>query len=832
MKKVLKLSSLLAAVLLLTVLAGVQLLSAQATAEDISVNKAHVSNIVTGLMGGDDGTTAIQTNAVLVTVDADLSDQTTTTVTVTNKTTKESKLLTNVFDAADAAAGTTDAAALAGISDTVPAAGDDKYDIVVLIHKSTSTIAALEVPGDAPATAALRGRSIAASDGDVIEFRYQGRAVIHVAMVTVDAAGPKITGLSPSHNSRTNAGAIRFAATITDAGVGIGDAADDVDATFTVGGASVKPTATKPDGGSSSLARILAFGEGVYEWQVTAKDALGNTSMSEAVADDDETDEDESVGPNTVIIDITGPSLASATTGVELGTDDDDNPIADATGSRKAIAVTFLDGGADDVEVSAGAGLNGTTVDDGDFRVDVGNQSMDIADVTWEEKLPKMVFITLENELAGDDEPVVRLVGPVSDTAGNSTGTGEVDASDGIAPVLSVSVDASGGTVTVLVSTDEDSRNPRRSTGVTIRNVVLNEDDDTVQEGGDDTFGAASFRTVTSGEQWEWKFEFDDDEPGKYNVCAMVYDISGDTGNMGSAGTCGEGTALSEGDDGKSITFEVDTGVPAPTVEPEATDNTAAFIEIDFSAEASEYVGDSMGKISSITVMIDGEATETATLDSKVFSIAPPADGYAVGELELTVTATDESGNTATFKEIMVEITERDPFTVNLRPGYNLISLPGTPASTAINDVIGADHSINQVLTYSPFVEGGWLSAERGDDGAFAGTLTEIDGSTAYIVRTTSFDPLKVDIPRMTLGNVLPPQTNLGVGWNLVPVIDLSSDLASGGVIEDYFQGVGDAILTIDDSGRLQAIDTDDGVVGKGYWIYASRAAVLLPTRR
>ena len=96
----------------------------------------------------------------------------------------------------------------------------------------------------------------------------------------------------------------------------------------------------------------------------------------------------------------------------------------------------------------------------------------------------------------------------------------------------------------------------------------------------------------------------------------------------------------------------------------------------------------------------------------------------------------------------MVEITERAAFTVNLRPGYNLISLPGTPESTDINDVIGADHAINQVLTYSPFVEGGWLSAERGDDGAFAGTLTTIDGSTAYIVRTTSFEPLEVAIPR------------------------------------------------------------------------------------
>ena len=186
---------------------------------------------------------------------------------------------------------------------------------------------------------------------------------------------------------------------------------------------------------------------------------------------------------------------------------------------------------------------------------------------------------------------------------------------------------------------------------------------------------------------------------------------------------------------------------------------------------------------------IDGESVDANTIDSKKFTIAPPADGYTLGEHEVIVIATDETGNTVTFKKVTVTVTERAAFTINLRPGYNLISLPGTPESTDINDVIGADHAINQVLTYSPFVEGGWLSAERGDDGAFAGTLTTIDGSTAYIVRTTSFEPLEVAIPRMALGNVLPPQTNLGVGWNLVPVIDLSSDLVTGDAIDGLLPG-------------------------------------------
>ena len=798
MKKVLKLSSLLAAVLLLTALAGVQLLSAQ-TATRVAVDNTHVS---------DDEAAGDNVFRVTLTHEDGWEAAATTTVTVKNNTTSAKP---NEYTLQANASATNNIWEL---------------DITVMATSNIPVDQTTDTDGGGPATGMVHG-----ADGDeiVVSFRPRRSLVSRTAAIIVDTKGPSISSLSPSHNTRTRGGTIRFSAALSDAGSGLGADEDAVAAatTLTVGNEAVPVTATEPEDGASTVSVIITLSQGSFEWDISAVDALGNMGSSEAVADDPDTDDDETEPRHTVVIDITPPSIASARTGVELGTDDDDNPIPDMTGNRKAISVTFIDGGPTDVEDTGG--LNGTTVDDGDFRVDVDGQSQDIADVTWNEKLPKMVFITLENDLAGDDEPDVRLVGPVDDTAGNSEGTGEVEAADGIAPMLSVSVDGSAGTVTVLVSADEKSRSPSRGSGITVRNVVENDDGD--QEGGEDTVGASSFRTITSGEQWEWTFEFDD-EDGKYNVCVTVSDIADDGGNTGTAGTCDEGTALSEGDDGTSVTFEVDTAVPAPTVAPEATDNTAVFIEIDLSDEASEYVGDSQGTIASVTVLIDGEAVDTATVDDKVFAIAPPAGGYSVGMLELTVTATDASGNTGTFEEIMVEITERAAFKINLRPGYNLISLPGTPASTAINDVIGADHTINQVLTYSPFVEGGWLSAERGDDGAFAGTLTDIDGSRGYIVRTTSFEPLEVAIPRMTLGNVLPPQTNLGVGWNLVPVTDLSSDLGTGDSIPDYFQGVGDAILTIDDTGRLAAIGSDDGVVGKGYWIYASRAAVLLPTRR
>ena len=144
--------------------------------------------------------------------------------------------------------------------------------------------------------------------------------------------------------------------------------------------------------------------------------------------------------------------------------------------------------------------------------------------------------------------------------------------------------------------------------------------------------------------------------------------------------------------------------------------------------------------------------------------------------------------------------------------------------------MIGASHPINQVLTYDPSVDGGWLIAERGDDGLFAGTLTTIDSNLAYIVRTTTFEALEVNVPRLSVGaQVLPPTVSLSDGWNLVPAVDLSGDLAAGGTLTGYFTGVGVKILTLDSLGRLGTLAGADATVGTGYWVFSDGADVLVP---
>ena len=71
-----------------------------------------------------------------------------------------------------------------------------------------------------------------------------------------------------------------------------------------------------------------------------------------------------------------------------------------------------------------------------------------------------------------------------------------------------------------------------------------------------------------------------------------------------------------------------------------------------------------------------------------------------------------------------------DPSPKTLSPGWHHISLPAGP----INAVLGLRHSVSVVLTYDPTEAGGWLSASRGEDGMFVGSLETIRARLNYSV--------------------------------------------------------------------------------------------------
>ena len=132
------------------------------------------------------------------------------------------------------------------------------------------------------------------------------------------------------------------------------------------------------------------------------------------------------------------------------------------------------------------------------------------------------------------------------------------------------------------------------------------------------------------------------------------------------------------------------------------------------------------------------------TTDNKAFYYKPIA-ALAYGEYKLTFEATDTAGNKSAEKSYKVTIKERAKAKVTITPGWNLVSLPGEPADSAINSVITSSQ-VQTVLTYDPSTPGGWLTAVRDGD-ALVGSLETIDASHAYWVHSNNSDAIEVDVP-------------------------------------------------------------------------------------
>ena len=259
--------------------------------------------------------------------------------------------------------------------------------------------------------------------------------------------------------------------------------------------------------------------------------------------------------------------------------------------------------------------------------------------------------------------------------------------------------------------------------------------------------------------------------------------------------------------------------------------------------DEDEYAGDTNTTVTLTAATLedpDGTVTDIladmSTTDNKDFFYRPAAD-LAFGDYTFKVSAEDAAGNEKTDQSAKFTIKERSKTSISLLPGWNLISLPGTPSDTAINSVI-TNAQVDTVLTYDPTVPGGWLTAVRDSGGDLVGTLAAIDADRGYWVHTTNDDPIKVDIPGYAGGSQqLPPAIALVKGWNLVPAVSITGGAVASTLDSDtYFTGL--------DWTRAYGFDTASDafssfipttaadtsiVIGRGYWVFLSKAGTLVP---
>ena len=587
------------------------------------------------------------------------------------------------------------------------------------------------------------------------------------------------------------------------------------------------------------------------------------------------------------VLDTKAPAIATGDTGAELNTSGE---VVGKTSARKTVAVTFDLG-------TGGSGLDSTTLEGADFTVDGVAALKATAGVQTKgdkSSTRQLVLLEMAVDLAPDRSPTVIVVGTVKDKAGNSATSGTITATDKLAPTITVVVDGvsrttSNNKVTITATTDEASDVSGTAT------YLIAADDGTLTQGVDTK--TLSF-TETSPFSGVWEATVDTDDitraggaatNGLLNVVVTARDRSVNQNSATGGKADPDDTNRLDSLDAKSVVFEFDNVLnsgdstitkifkisPVQTVGGTKTESDSPFVEINFDSEGSEYniphtagtattafKADSLSGVtisSAILTMPDGVTTSDITAQLGVKdsnSYVWGALSLAQGKYILTVNAADELGNnsvteptkpgdttTATDFVFNFEVAERAMYVVKLSPGWNLISLPGEPASNDINDVLGSFDGIAHVLTYNRNEPVPWLQSTRAgtnpfNEGIAAGTigvLEKIDAKHAYWIRANGFVDLKVDIPAAALLGQFPPTTPVVEGWNLIPVLDVGlSGFDTVSSADAYFAGLEwSAALTwnpvLAKFEKVVPGSTSTIKIGRGYWVWMREGGTIVP---
>jgi hypothetical protein len=604
-----------------------------------------------------------------------------------------------------------------------------------------------------------------------------------------------------------------------------------------------------------------------FTWQIVATDVAGNTATLTGSDLD-------------ITIDISAPGAIASETGTSFDVASDSESSNDNT----SVKVTFneaLDAStvqAADFRV-AEVTPSDVTVGTGDFAdivyltvatlspdakpevkvvsaiSDLAGNSLDDDTVASTDKLSPTMTVTLSQALAVEDDAVkitvstdekLKVGGLIVSTNGPAGAAGA-----GTITTSSPTTNVNEGTLTVAAGTKTGAYGAAIQITDLGNNVVDNLTDVAAETvaAADVTPGAAtSVIKVANGPIADADFDGDVD---KDDISALSFSVNAATSSAitlvdASARTItvnvvvgAEETATVSYSYVADDVFEVDQGTPTVVFDPvddTEVENQSPFIRITF--DDDEYPGDNFTTVT----LTKAELTmpDASTLDLLANFVSSDdieyiwaAQDLALGAYTLTVSGTDAAGNALTDAASDFTIAERAPYEVALRPGWNLVSLPGAPADADINAVI-TTADVATVLTYDPTVPGGWLAAVRDPEGNLAGTLTLITAKTALWVFTSSFEAISVDIPGIAAGAVsVPPSFKLGKGYNLVPVATLDLAVADRDA-DEYLTGLNWSRAYGYDNvtNKFEAIlpDTDDVVtVGQGYWLFLNAAGTLVP---
>ncbi len=504
------------------------------------------------------------------------------------------------------------------------------------------------------------------------------------------------------------------------------------------------------------------------------------------------------------------------------------------------------------------------------------------------------IYIELARELKADETPEVTIfAGGALDLAGNATATETITPRDGIAPRFTVTVAATAqdrpvanarGEYVVDVRADEDLR--RRPTvyftGIAAGKVTVQGADAYTYDIGelrtghaltaqdDDAHWAGTYPAsglTGLGELFGlvvYGFDYEDNigESGGWTpprhqrtpeIGPPEADDALDLAKMHEAGV------LLELDDGFNGGATPEHALnPTRRQRNDETESSAPIVSISFPAEEDEYAvcpengcgeangnpdaefSDSHATVTIAAITLDGSNALGQLTRVNASKFALLASDLALGEHEVEYMAVDAAGNVDTF-EFTFSVVEREPYELDILPGWNLISFPGTPMDPSLGGVIPSGARVSPVLAYQ---DGDWLTAVVNEQGEWGGNLTRFEAGFGYWLFTTTYATLNPLIPEHEQ-SATPPTAPVRHGWNLLGVIDIFQNPAGAppgpnggdGEADDYFGSIPWRIAYGYDTARSLWVRSIPGadraapeiVNGKGYWVWSAEPGTLVP---
>jgi hypothetical protein len=411
------------------------------------------------------------------------------------------------------------------------------------------------------------------------------------------------------------------------------------------------------------------------------------------------------------------------------------------------------------------------------------------------------------------------------------TGTSGITAIDDLATVLTVSSDAALAEKSVTVTVEASEALGLAPTVST-----------TTTEPADGVLAGTSALAVTQTGTTTWTAKFTN-ATGGFSKQYVV--VSGtDTANITSI----------VGDDSPAkdlISFQVDDAAPTVTFADASGNNLLGAdpeegaIWIVSTFDEDEYTGDSYKTVtvSAMTLKIVSGADQTTAVadlfssDNKSFTLA---QNLTPGTYNFSITAADSAGNSVT-SNTNFKVVARVAFSLALKPGVNLVSIPGTAVGDAANlNVLLASLPVTAVATYDRSLDlaGGnpWLTSTLdAETGLFTGDISSLEPGKAYFITASASTTAKLLIEQPSM--MLPPTLPVRQGFNAIGFWSISGD--TNGDIDAYLNsvswtvaytfdptpGTGWGVIRPDDN----LTNDTEATQGTGYLVYVSQDGTLTP---